>query len=265
MHLINCKPMKKLNLILSLLFVISLSSCASGDKKKKAGLRSQAFLHQDIGMGYLKGKNYPAALKQLITANKLAPNEPSIMNNLAIAYHYRGRSDLAYKTLQKILRQDPKYTEARTNLGQILIEQKKYSQAVKQLRIARKDLTYPNPEKVHANLGIAYFHLANHKGAKKELDLALKVNREYCLALFFKVKNMYYRKKYMDSAQLADRTELTCPGGTTPEMIYLSGMGRFMMGQNDAAKNRFSKLIKAYPTSEFSKKAKLAISTIEMD
>lgn len=265
MHLINCKPMKTSKILLYSLIAISLTACSAAKKQKRNEARSQAFLHQDIGMGYLRGQNYPAALKQLITANKLAPNEPSILNNLAVAYHYRGRSDISLKTLKKALSINPAFTEARTNLGRILIEEKKYSQAAKHLLTAREDLTYPNPEKVHSNLGVAYYYLSNYEKAQKELDLALKVDRNYCQAIVYKVKNMYYRKKYIQSARLADKAELSCPGRHVPEMVYLAGMGRFMTGRNDEAKNRFEKLVNKHPNSEFSQKAKLAISTLEME
>lgn len=247
------------SLILSLLFTIS---CASSDSREKASNLHQAQLHQEIGMGYLKGKNYPAALKQLMTANKLAPNNPEILNNLAIAYHYRGRTDVAEKVLRKSIGLNKDYTEARNNLARILIENKKYSQAVKHLLIAREDLTYQHPEKVHANLAEAYYHLGDYENSAKEANLALQVNRHMCLALIYKVKTLYVLKDYGPSADLADKTELTCPGESVPELIYLSGMSYYQQGFSGKAKSRFFKLQKKYPHNDFTKKAKMALANM---
>ena len=248
---------------LAILLAFTLSSCISARPKPKKSEREQAFLHQDIGVGYLKGKNYPAALKQLIIANKLAPNEPSILNSLGIAMYYRGRLDLAEKYLRQSLKINPKFTEARGNLGHLLIEKKKYSQALTNLSLAREDLTYGSPEKIHANLGRAYFYLSDYSMAEKELNLALKTNREYCIALFYKIKNLFYQKKYGKAYRLADRTELTCAAGDTEELLYYSGMSFFLAGKPEQAKNRFKKLIRKYPENEFAEKAQLAIATME--
>jgi Tfp pilus assembly protein PilF len=253
------KNILKVSLITSLFFIIS---CASTDSKEKASALHQAQLHQEIGMGYLKGKNYPAALKQLMTANKLAPNNPEILNNLAIAYHYRGRTDVAEKVLRKSLSLSKNYTEARNNLARILIENKKYSQAIKHLLIAREDLTYQHPEKVHANLAETYFHLGDYENANKEADLALQVNRHMCLALIYKVKTLYVLKKFGPSADLADRTELTCPGDQVPELVYLSGMSYYQQGFSGKAKSRFHKLKEKYPHNDFTKKAKMALANM---
>lgn len=257
--------MKTLTILFFIAIIFNFSACSTNKVKSQKSARERAFLYQDIGMGYLRGRNYPAALKQLLIANKLAPNEPSILNNLGVAFHYRGRVDLAQKHIEQALTINPEYTEARTNLGQILIENKKYSQALKHLLTAREDLTYPHPEKVHTNLARAYFYLANHAAAEKELNLALKVNRNYCPALTYKVKNLFYLKRYSRTYQLADHTKINCPTSTPEEMLYFGGMSFYLSGKRDQAENRFTTLIKKYPNTEYTEKAKIALKTLESE
>ncbi|MEC9283618.1 MAG: tetratricopeptide repeat protein [Bdellovibrionota bacterium] len=245
-------------------FVLFSLGCANTSKKASSENIQEAYLHQDIAMGYLKADKYPAALEQLLIAKKLAPHDANITNNLAIAYQFRGRSDIAIETFKKALNLDPSLTDARSNLAQAYIEKKMYSEALEQLLIARDDLTYQNPEKIHTNLGITYFHLSNFSKANDELNLALKANREFCQAKFYKLKTLFELKKFSDSSKMSDHNVYACPKEDLEQTYYIGGMSYYLNGQLGQAEDRLQNLVNKYPSSDYAEKAHLALAAIKV-
>lgn len=264
MPLLNSKSMKSLHVLLCCYtFLLLLGACFSSGKADKQKQIQQAFLHQEIGMGYLEAKKYPEALRQLLTANELAPQQPQIINNLALAYHYRGKSQEAIKLLKQALLLEPKLTEARSNLARIYIEQKLYAQALEELKIARDDLTYSYPERVHTHLATVYLEMNQLEAAEAELQLALKTKRDYCPARFQNVKILYTKKDYKVGAIEADKCIYSCPSTAIDEAFYLAGMSYYFAGFPDKAKNRLEQLVREYPASEFSNKAHPVLEQLE--
>jgi len=163
--------------LLFILIILSLG-CASNSKRMTKQER-RANLHLKLGVTHLHAGNYPQALIELLKAEKIEPENPTIQNNLALAYFVRQKHDLSLKHIKKALTLDPKYSDARNNLGRILIDIGQYSEAQRQLKIVLKDLTYTQPAKAQTNLGLSYFKESRFKTAKKYLLKAIQTNREF--------------------------------------------------------------------------------------
>src|ERR1039457_541074 len=109
--------------------------------------REQAQLHMRIGTGYLsQGKN-PQALVELLKAEELDPEEPGIQNNLGLAYYVRKEYAFAEAHFLRAIKTFPKFTDARSNLGRLYTDLGRSDEAIAQLKIASRDLTYPVPER----------------------------------------------------------------------------------------------------------------------
>lgn len=70
-----------------------------------------------LGNALAASKDWQLAIEALIEANKLNPNHPLLLRNLASAYHACGRLDESTRTLESLLANHPKLVEARVALA----------------------------------------------------------------------------------------------------------------------------------------------------
>jgi predicted O-linked N-acetylglucosamine transferase (SPINDLY family) len=91
------------------------------------------------------GKQYESSLADLKEAERQAPNDVSIQNNLAAALMDRGRNEEAVSYLKKVLSKKPDHADALTNLSAIYAKLKNYDEALKLTR-RRLALTPDHPD-----------------------------------------------------------------------------------------------------------------------
>ena len=86
------------------------------------------------------------ALKQMNTAQRLAPLDLQINIDLAYLHHYEGRYDKAIDQARKTLEIDPNYWFAHQVLGLIYERKKQFPEAIAALKKARPTSEPPTPE-----------------------------------------------------------------------------------------------------------------------
>ncbi len=249
----------RLNLLVVLVLQILMISCSSFNKEDQ----EKAMFHLRIGTNYLNSGEYPEALSELIQAEKLDDENPLIQNNLGLAYFFRGQSLLAEKHLTKAILLKPEYTDAKNNLGRILIENTKYSLAINYLDQAVKDLTYLNPEKPLMNLGIAYFKLNQYEKSISYLQKSLNIKRDNCIAYSFLGRNYYESKDFTKAADILDKAIAQCKKNQFDEPNYYAALSYYQLGQTEIAKTRLDEIIKIYPYGKYADKAKNMLDVIK--
>ena len=245
----------------SLLFLICLSilSCSTFRKED----RETALLHLGSGTALLNDGNFPQALSELMAAESLDPDNPTIQNNLGLTYFFRERTDLAETHVRKALKINPNYTDARNNLSRILIERGKYHEAILEARAAINDLTYTNPEKPLINLGVAQFKLAQFENSKKTFQKAVEIQRDNCLAQSYYGRSLFELRDFRRAAEALDRAVGFCQRSQFDEPHYYSALSYFELGLNDKAEARFEELLKLYPQGKYVDKTKTMLDTIK--
>ncbi|MDR2216623.1 MAG: tetratricopeptide repeat protein, partial [Nevskiaceae bacterium] len=91
------------------------------------------------------GKRYDSALEDLKEAERRAPDDTSIQNNLAAALMDRGRNEESAAYLQKVLKKNPDHLDALSNLSAIYSRLKHHGEAIKLTR-RRLELKPDNAE-----------------------------------------------------------------------------------------------------------------------
>jgi len=246
---------------LSVVFILflALTSCASmGNEEKQA-----AMLHQQIGTSHLMNGNYPLALTELLIAEDLDPSNPSIQNNLGLAYFVRDRLELSEKHTRQALKLDPKFSDARNNLARILIERSKFPEAIKELQPVLDDLTYTSPEKPLTNMGVAYFKMGQFEKAKGYFAKAIDYKRDDCQAQNFYGRTLYEMKDFKRAQEALDRAVGFCMRGQFDEPHYYSALTLYQLGQKSRAVTRFEEVIKLYPHGNYVEKSKSMLETIK--
>jgi Tfp pilus assembly protein PilF len=202
-------------------------------------------------------------LAELLTAEKLDSSNPVIQNNLALAYLVRGRLKEAETHVRQALDLNPKYTDARNNLGRILIEKKDYAGAIKELKVAIQDLTYPEPQRPLANLGEAYFLSGRYEDARKVLLEALQNQRTDCFSMALYGRSLYQLKQYSQAADSLDEATRTCESNNREEPFYYSALSYVKLGKSDQAYARLKECVETFPRGHYTARAKNLMREIQ--
>ncbi len=237
------------------LVLTGLLGCVSEDKKL------QAELHLQIGTGHLMKAHYPDAIRELRVAESLEPDNPITHNNLAIALYARKQFASSEEHLRKALDLKSDYTEARNNLGRLLIDTKRYDEAIQELKLVTQDLTYSQPERAYDNLALAYLQTRNFKLAKKNAQAAINLNRADCVAKGLMGQILFQQKQYVAAAAHLDSAIELCKN--LDEAHYFGALSYLQIGQKEKARARMKELISLYPESHFSDLARAELLKLE--
>ncbi len=232
--------------------LIALIACTTPEKSD----RQRAGLHMQIGTGYLQKGMYPQALNELLKAEQLDPKNPLILNNVGLAYYVRGKTKLAEEKFRAAIQVLPNYSDAKNNLGRVLIDTHRDSEAVRLLQEVQGDMTYEAPEKTLSNLGMAYFDLGQYQKAEEHLSHSLQIRRENCTTANYYGRTLLEMKRLEQSATALDQAIEFCRSSKFEEPIYFSAMSYFSLGEKEKSRARLEELLKEYPKSKYVAKAK---------
>ncbi len=182
-------------LSISLLFF----SCASSEKLTAE--QKKARIYYSHGTDMLMKQKYTDALKYLLTAFKLDPDNTEIANNLGMAYFFKKQTQTAINFMQLSLKLDPKNSDARNNLASIYFKQKKYDKALEQYELVQRDLIYPHQYRTLANIGLIYQAKGMNLAAIEHFKLSVKENPDYCPAYYNLGVMAYNRYDYQGAAK----------------------------------------------------------------
>ncbi len=233
-----------------------LSGCATTTRNAE-----KADLHLQIGTGHLAKSQYADAIRELLVAEQLDPENPLVQNNLAIALFARKRIKDSIEHFQRALEIKPDYSEARNNLGRAFIEYNQPKEAIRELKLVIDDITYPQTERAYVNLGIAYLRMKDFAKAQVNFQEALNLNRNYCLAHNYYGQALYFQKKYGQAAAALDSAVQLCQN--LDEAHYYNALSYLQLGQTEKARTRMNEIVSLYPQSEFAEKARVQLNKLE--
>jgi type IV pilus assembly protein PilF len=181
----------------ALIGTLIISSCSSSRNNLKI---KQANLYFGAGTQSLISKDYTEALKNLLEANKLDPKNPEIINNLAMAYYFKGEKDLAIEHLNQCLKIDSSNSDARMNLGSIYFKDGLFKEAEALYKFVLKDLTYERQARTLYNLGILEMEAKqNSVAAENYFKKSIKEDDNYCPS-YFQLGLIQYKRKQFQTA-----------------------------------------------------------------
>jgi len=150
--------------LLIFIWLVFLFSCAPATKEDQA---KNWLYYYDLGMSALSAKNYSEAIANFFIATQKAPNEPKVWNALGTAYMEVSEYEKAESAFRRALEVDKKFTEARLNLGVMHFRKKDYESALREIRTALADESFPHKH-------IAFYYLARIYKALDNQNLYLE-------------------------------------------------------------------------------------------
>ena len=152
---------------LLLLWPVLMSGCAN---------QQAADTHLDAGIAFLESRQYGAAMKELLEAEKLHPTHPPVHYYLGIIYHARGLKQEAIQEFQRAISLKPDYSDAYNYLGLIYDNAGQYDEAIKNFKKAVANISYETPSYAWNNLGWCYYKKGDYDSAAAAFTEAVKLD-----------------------------------------------------------------------------------------
>lgn len=200
-----------------LLIIFFVASCGGTQLRKE-----QAEISRKLGEAYLQDHNYIYALRELLKAEELYPDDHLLQNYLGIAYRQKGKPDLAIKHFKEALKLKHDYAPARNNMGSAYFDKKDWDSAIACYKEVAGMVLYATPHYPLNNLGIAYYEKKEYQLSEKYFLAALEKKPYYFNAFHGLGKTYISMGKFSEAAAALENIVRQMPRFTN-ETIDLSG------------------------------------------
>lgn len=153
--------------------------CFSGCVQDRGARKSEAQAKQNLGMALLAGGNRQAALKNLLEAAELDPDNETLHDAIGLAYGELEQFDKATLHLNRALQIKPNYSDAMNHLGMVFSKQGKHAQAIELFRKAAEDFMYPSRHAAYDNLGLVHLGLRQYDQALEAFKRSVQILPNY--------------------------------------------------------------------------------------
>ena len=172
---------KAMGVVSACVLLMLIASCAP--QQNKSNLIRQSETTRDLGEAYLRQGDYTSALRKLLEAESMNPEDPFLQNDLGLAFMAKNSLENAENHCKKAIAIKPDYAPAKNNLGVAYLAQEKWDMAIAVFKELTGDLLYATPHYPLTNLGWAYYNKQQYETSEKYYRDALGYDANYPLAL----------------------------------------------------------------------------------
>jgi len=246
--------------MLGLFMVVSLTAGAVSCSAKNTKL---AGLYLDKGVTYVQQGQYTSALRELLEARKLNPDDPVIRYYLGIAYHGKRLIPEAVAEFKGAIELKPDYSDAHNYLGTVYSEMGRWDEAIEEFNKAVSNILYETPSGALNNMGYVYYKKGDYQNALSKFDEAFRREPTTLLIpLIEKNRGMtYFARGQIKEAILSLKKSLA-EAPDFAETRYWLARCYLELKNTNAAKDEFLAIIKIAPDSEFGVKARAGLEAI---
>jgi len=171
-------------------FLIVLTSLLNGcvtsstsSLTKKADPVAAVQRYVQLGLEYIKLDDLHRARKHITRALSINPDDASANAAFGLISHQDGETETAETSFLKAIASDENYTRGRTYYAAFLFSEKRYSEALKQFKIAANDTGYISRAQIFTNIALCNVKLNNYDAALKAYQKTLRLDRSNGRAL----------------------------------------------------------------------------------
>ncbi len=147
-----------------------------------AARKTEADARMRMGVTYLEQRNIPMAMRELMQASELDPDNAEIDMMLGLSYRARGDGQKAEEHLRKAIDKNSDYAEAHNNLGIVLAGRQAWDEAIREFEAAASNVRYTTPEWAIYNAAEAHRAKGDAVKAEEQYRRALRINEQYAPA-----------------------------------------------------------------------------------
>jgi type IV pilus assembly protein PilF len=241
------------SLAICILTGMLLGGCAGGSRldqdQDKAMIAARA--NTQLGVEYLREKNYELAKTTLLKAIEQAPDYATAHDAIAILYSQVGDTEQAEKHYRRALKLNPDNADGHNNYGQFLCSIGRYDDAEEQFRTAAGNPYYKTPQIPLVNAGVCMASKKDAAAAEKYYRQALDKDPKFAPALFRMAELTFAAKDYLRTRAWLQRYEEV--GTPTPESLWLGVQAEAALGDHQAWGNYALQLRSKFPESDQAK------------
>lgn len=242
--------------IAAMLVVGFLSGCVPNETLRKQGESSR-----NLGEAYMAQQNYTAALKELLAAEQLTPDDPYLHNDLGLTYMARDRVDLAIQHFKRALALKPDYAPAMNNLGTAYLALQDWDAAIVCFKSISGDLLYVTPHFPLSNLGLAYYNQKKYDLSAKYYLEALKIEPKFQPAIRGLGRTYQAQGKRIEAVSLLEEGVKLFP--KSPELNSELGAAYMASKNYPAAASAYARVIElSQPSSALAKEAQKSLDSL---
>jgi len=230
--------------------MVGLAACGPS----KAELKEEADVFYGLGVVHLNEGNIPEALKELTTAVEMYPGDETFHNALGLAYFAKKMHDDALRHFKKAVEIKSDFSDARTNLSAVYLEDGRWDEAISEAGKALENIFYNNPELAYLNRGRGYYEKAEYEEAAADFQRAVKARPTYALA-YYNLGMAYKRTEQYRKAKNAFSLLLRYSPNHV-EGRYNLALIHLELQELDQAKSAFSDVIKKDPGGDLAQSSR---------
>ena len=252
--------MKKILLVGAgcLLVVSILFACTSKNIEEQ---KAKAEASRNLGEAYLRQGKYPLALKELLKAEAMNPDDYFLQNDLGLVYYYKGKQDLAIRHYKKALDLKNDYAPARNNLGNAYLEKREWDKAIEQYKLVSSDLLYATPQFPLSNMGLAYYEKKEYQLSERYFLKALKAQQDFDRALYGLGKTYMAMGRVSEAITKLERAALVAPDA--PPVHFELARAYTMNREYKNAYDSYQQVVDLNPGSPMAERARLEAQKIK--
>lgn len=203
-----------------------------------------AQIHYDLGVNVQQAGDVQAAYKEYQRAIALDPRMAEAHNALGVLLHLSfGRPEEAVVHYKRALEIRPTFSEARTNLANVYLDQGRHDEAIRLYEEVLNDMLYSTPYIAQGNLGWAFYMRRDpeQKDLQRAVEMikaAVTTNPKFCLG-YKNLGIIHFEQGQTEAAcgHFGKYREL-CPDAA--DAYKREGLCQAKLGQNDLARNSFA-------------------------
>ncbi|MCE9672433.1 social motility TPR repeat lipoprotein Tgl [Myxococcus stipitatus] len=216
--------------------LLALAGCAHTPSEKE---KRTAEIHYDLAIAAQEQGHVQEALRELQVSLENDPNYPEANNAIGILLHLAfARPSEAIGHYERALKVRPTFSEARTNLANVHLDQGRFDEAIKLYEQVLNDMLYPTPFIAQGNMGWALYKKGETERGVQSLKAAVTTNPGFCLG--YRNLGIIYDEtgRTDESCRQFTRFRENCP--EVAEAYMREGVCRAKLGEAEAAKQAFA-------------------------
>lgn len=232
---------------LIMMLPLVFSACQTTAPAKKNPESDPAVTKRNIGEANMMQGNYTVALRELLAAEKLDPDDPVTQNYLGITYKNKNMPEKAIEHFNKALSLKPDYSNARNNLGTVYLDKGEWDIAIGYFKSVLDDILYMTPHFPLSNIGWAYYNKGEFTQAKSYYLKALEIQPDFIVAMNGLGQTYMSLKEYEQAAFTFQRLVKQAP--KVPDFQLKLARALEMNGDAQQAAHHYSRYLQLAPNS----------------
>ena len=200
------------------------------------------------------------ALKELLKAESLNPNDPYLHNDIGLAYYGKHKYDKAIGHYKRALDLESDYAPAMNNLGNAYMAQKRWDSAIEYYEQAIESSLYATPHFPMSNLGAVYYEQGDYRRSEKYYLEALKLQSDFVQALRGIARTYLATGRVDDAIFKLQKAVRINPDAAV--LFYELGTAYQSAGNSRDARAAYKQVIHLAPESAVADQARMALKKL---